>query len=60
LASGNDFASKLGGAGGEASSRLAKQFLEVSKLVQLDTADFETERSMFYTTVGGRYTTIFF
>jgi hypothetical protein len=46
--------SKLISNGGPANNQLAKQFLEVSKLVQLDNADFDTERSMFYTTIGGQ------
>lgn len=53
LKSGNDFVSKLIVNGAAARNHLALQFLEVSKVIQLDTTEFETERSMFYTTIGG-------
>jgi hypothetical protein len=54
LLSGNEFVSQLDG-----SNRLAAQFKEVAKVVQLDTIDFDTERSMFYTTFGGRRRPVF-
>ena len=53
LKSGNDFESKLVVNGAAARNPLALQFKEVSKVIQLDTSELETERSMFYTTIGG-------
>ena len=53
LKSGNDFESQLIVNGAPARNHLAMQFKEVAKVIQLDTASFETERSMFYTTIGG-------
>lgn len=49
LKSGNDFTSKLTGK----KSHLANQFQEVAKVVQIDNTELQTERSMFYTQIGG-------
>ena len=49
LQSGNTFAS---GATGKL-THLARAFRDVAKVIQLDNAEFETERSVFYTQMGG-------
>ena len=49
LDSGNTFVSPATGKKGP----LARQFEEVAKVIQLDTGVLETERSMFYTQLGG-------
>jgi cullin-associated NEDD8-dissociated protein 1 len=53
LESGRDFKSNLIVDGQVGRNQLAEQFLEVSKVIQLDTTSFEMERSAFYTALGG-------